>query len=223
MKILIFDSGPLINLSMNGLLDILEKLKKISNSKLIITSQVQKEVYDRPVMIRQFELGALRIHELIEKNILELPESLSISSNLLNSKTQELLALANHFLKTEEQWIQIVSEAEMSCLALAVELKKQGHDVLVAIDERTARMLSEKPENLEEIMSSRLHKKVKIQGNLNELKNIKIIRSSELVYVAYKNNLVGLKDSKSLEALIYATKYKGAAISWDEINVLKKL
>ena len=208
---------------MNGLLDILEKLKKISNSKLIITSQVQKEVYDRPVMIRQFELGALRIHELIEKNILELPESLSISSNLLNSKTQELLALANHFLKTEEQWIQIVSEAEMSCLALAVELKKQGHDVLVAIDERTARMLSEKPENLEEIMSSRLHKRVKIQGNLNELKNIKIIRSSELVYVAYKNNLVGLKDSKSLEALIYATKYKGAAISWDEINVLKKL
>jgi UDP:flavonoid glycosyltransferase YjiC (YdhE family) len=119
--------------------------------------------------------------------------------------------------------MQVVSDAEMSCLALANEMKKQNHDVLVAIDERTARMLSEKPENLEQTMSAHLHKRVRFEGNLNIIKDIKIVRSSELVYVAYKKGLIDLKDPESLEALIYATKYKGAAISWDEINQLKKL
>ncbi len=223
MKILIFDSGPLINLSMNGLLEILEKLKKISGARFIITPSVQKEVYDHPLGIRQFELGALRIHNLLEKKILELPESLGIPKDKFNSATQELMKLANHSLKAEEQWMQIVSEAETSCLALSVELKKQGHDVMIAIDERTARMLSEKPKNLEKTMSSRLHKNVNLVREIKELREIKIIRSSELVYVAYKNNLIDLKDPKSLEALIYATKFKGSAISWDEINILKKL
>jgi len=221
MKILIFDSGPLINLSMNGLLHILEPLKK-NNVRMIITPQVQHEVYDRPLEIKQFELGAVRIHELMQRKILETHISLGISDKTLNIKTQELMSLANHALKTEGQWIQIVSEAEMSCLALANELKKE-HQVIVAIDERTARMLSEKPQNLEQTMSLHLHKKVTLEANLKILSNIQIIRSSELVYVAHKKGIIGLKDSRSLEALIYATKYKGAAISWEEINILKKL
>jgi hypothetical protein len=207
---------------MNGLLDILGALKKNTEVKMFITPQVRREIYDHPLEIKQFELGAVRIHELIRKKILEL-SSASISDQLLATKTQELMNLANHSLKTEGQWMQVVSDAEMSCLALANEMKKQNHDVLVAIDERTARMLSEKPENLEQTMSAHLHKRVRFEGNLNIIKDIKIVRSSELVYVAYKKGLIDLKDPESLEALIYATKYKGAAISWDEINQLKKL
>jgi len=35
--------------------------------------------------------------------------------------------------------------------------------------------------------------------------------------------LTGLQGKKVLEALVYATKFKGAAISFDELNELKKL
>ena len=95
---------------------------------------------------------------------------------------------------------------------------------MLAIDERTARMLCEKPVNIEKIMSKRLHKRVKItENNLSELKKIKLIRSSELIYVAHKKGLTNLKGPNALEALLYGTKFKGSSISFEEINVLKKL
>ena len=73
MKILIFDSGTLINLSMNGMLDLLERLKSIWNGKLIITSQVKYEIIDRPLEVERFELGALRVQSLLFHNVLEMP------------------------------------------------------------------------------------------------------------------------------------------------------
>ena len=78
MKTLIFDSGPLINLSMNGFLYILEELKKSFNGKFLITEQVKYETLDRPLKIQIFELGALRIQDLLQKKVLELPSSLNI-------------------------------------------------------------------------------------------------------------------------------------------------
>ena len=42
-KVLIFDSGSLISLSINGLLEELKKLKKIFNGEFIITKEVKKE------------------------------------------------------------------------------------------------------------------------------------------------------------------------------------
>ena len=45
-KALIFDSGTLINLTMNCLLYILPELKKIFKGKLLITSAVKYEIID---------------------------------------------------------------------------------------------------------------------------------------------------------------------------------
>ncbi|MEK6844901.1 MAG: hypothetical protein AABX44_01460, partial [Nanoarchaeota archaeon] len=61
MKVLIFDSGSLISLSMNGLLEELKKLKKIFNGEFIITKEVKKEVVDEPIKIKMYELEALKI------------------------------------------------------------------------------------------------------------------------------------------------------------------
>ncbi len=132
--------------------------------------------------------------------------------------------LVNHSYKSRGQWINLVSKAEMSCLALNQELIKQKIDSIIAIDERTTRVICEKPENLEKLMTRRLHKQVRLKNSeIKKLKDHKIIRSSELVYVAYKKGIVKLKDPKVLEALIYATKFKGSSISFEEIDVLKKL
>ena len=45
-KYLIFDSGPLINFAMNGILHVLERLKKEFDGEFIITKEVKKEIID---------------------------------------------------------------------------------------------------------------------------------------------------------------------------------
>ena len=73
-------------------------------------------------------------------------------------------------------------------------------------------------------MSSKLHKKITTnKKNLAVFSKFRFIRSTELVYVAYKKGILKVNGAKALEAALYATKFKGAAVSWDEINILKKL
>ena len=86
-------------------------------------------------------------------------------------------------------------------------------------------MLTEAPENLERLMEKKLHTGIKVNmENLGFLKNFKFIRSSELLYVAYKKNLFEIKKDKTLlEALLYGVKFKGAAISSGEIDEIKRL
>jgi len=224
MKAIIFDAGPLINFSMNGLLDILVELKKSFKGKFLITEAVKYEVVDRPITVPRFELGALRIQNLIDSNIFELPQSIGIDNEMIKKETKRLIDIANHFIFSRGSWVGIMSEGETSCLALSSELSKIDIQNIIAIDERTTRILAEKPENLERIISDKLHTKVKSQfTHLEEFSKFRFIRSSELVYVAYKKGLLKIKGKKVLEAALYATKYKGAAISFEEIDELKKL
>lgn len=224
MKALIFDAGPIINFSMNGLLEVLAELKRLFNGKFLITDAVKYEVVDRPINVPRFELGALRVQNLIDTNILELPSSVNINNDTLKKETQRLMDKANHFIFSNGSWINLMSEGEASCLALSNELSKKNIQNIIAIDERTTRILAEKPENLEKIISDKLHIKVKAQfSNIEEFAKFRFIRSSELVYVAYKKDLLKIQDKKALEAALYATKYKGTAISFEEIDELKKL
>jgi hypothetical protein len=224
MKAIIFDSGTLINLSINGLLPMLSELKKIFDGKFLITNTVKYEVIDRPSGIQRFELGALRINQMLEDGILELPSSLNISEESIEQTTNMLMDIANHFLQAREKWVQIVSEGEISCLALSEWLSRMGIENIIALDERTTRLLCENPSMLEKTMSEKLHQPVRlVVRDMNVFSKFRFIRSSELVFVAYKKGLVDLNSDKTLEALLYATKFNGAAISFDEIKLLKKI
>ncbi len=224
MKILILDSGPIINLSMNGLLYLFEEIKKSGNIRIILTDSVKKEVIDRPMDIPRFELGAIRVDELISENIFEMSDKIGISNSSIMERTQKILNKLNSTIKVNGKFITIVSEAECSCLALSQILNEKGIENLIAIDERTTRAIFEKPENLIRLMQKRLHKKAIIENNdFRKIGRFKFIRSSEIVFVAHKKNMTHIRGKKALEALIYATKYKGCAISDEEINQLKKL
>ena len=225
MKALIFDSGPLINLTMNGLLHVLEELKKNFDGKFLITPQVKYEVLDRPIDVARFELGALQIKKLIDIGVLELPSSTGISDELIEKITSRLMEKANHYLMFKGQWINIVSKAEMSCLALSYELSNLSIENLIAIDERTTRLLAENPKDLSKLMSSRMHQDIQaVSQDFEVFSHFKFIRSSELVYVAHKKGILHLgSNPKVLEAALYATKYKGSSISFEEIDKLKKL
>jgi hypothetical protein len=226
-KVLIFDAGPLINLSMNGLLYILEELKKEFPGKFLITKQVKYETLDRPLKIQRFELGALRISKLLKDKVLETPESLGISDSEISKKTSELKNDANHLLQANGKMIEIVSDGEISCLALSAILNKKGIETMIAIDERTTRLLSENPKDLEKTIARKTRFPVKLSNSsitsLKKFKDFRFIRSPELVYVAHKKDLLNLKDPRALEASLYATKFKGSSVSWDEIHALRKM
>ena len=86
-------------------------------------------------------------------------------------------------------------------------------------------MLTEAPQDLEKMMERKLHILLEAQLSLlNELKKFKFIRSAELLFIAYKKNLIPVKKNKELlDALLYGVKFKGAAISSVEIEEMKKL
>lgn len=224
MRILIFDSSSIINFVMNGLEEVLGELRKTFNGKFIMTHAVKREVIDRPIDIKQFELGALKAKSLLDKKIVELPESIGINHNMLAEKTGQILKSANKVFSAKNEFMSIIHEGEASCLAVSVIAKEMGIENVIVIDERTTRMLGEKPENLKKLFERKFHTGIRFfPENLPDISKIKFIRSSELVYIAWKKKLIELKNGNVLDALLYATKFKGASISKEEIEEIKRL
>lgn len=223
-KAIIFDASTLISFAMNGLFDELVKLKQSFGGKFIITTEVNEEIIQKPLNIKRFELEALRIKKLVEDGVLEYPSSLGIKDKDISYKTKELLEVANQTFEAGGRKMHVVDLGEMSVLALSKMLSDKGIDNIIAVDERTTRMLIEKPDNLERLFEKKLHTKVRVnRNNFKFFKGPKLIRSTELAYVAYKKGLVGLKNGLVLDALLYAMKYKGCSISEDEIEEIKKI
>jgi len=208
---------------MNGLTYLLENLKRKFDGKFIITRDVKYETIDRPSTIKKFELGALKIKKLLDDKVLEPPSSINIGEREIRKSTDKLLKRINNSFSAKGKFIHLIDKGEASCLALSLIATAKGIENILVVDERTTRMLGENPENLRKLLENKLHTKVQIKQNFDFLKNIRFIRSSELVYVAYKRNLVNLKDGNVLDALLYAVKYKGCAISRQEIEEAKKL
>jgi hypothetical protein len=223
-KAIIFDSGALISLSMNGLLDELKKLKGIFRGSFLITEQVKSEVIDKPLKIKYFEFEALKVQQLLEDRILEMANSFEINNSLINTKTEEIINIANNLFVSSGTKMNIMHSGEASCLALSKILYERGVENVIVIDERTTRMLAEKPENLQDLLERKLHTKITpVNKNFQFFKDFKIIRSVELMYVAWKKNLINIKKGNVLDALLYALKFKGCSVSDDEIDEIKKM
>ena len=223
MKYLIFDAGPIISLTMNGLLPILEKLKNVFDGEFILTPSVKSEIIDRPMKIKKYKLEAIQIKNLLDKGIFKLSSEV-ISDNRLDAEIKKILKITNGVLKTSQtgEKIKIIHEGEAACLAFS---NLCGVENVIVIDERTTRLLTEAPHNLEKLMERKLH--VELDSDislLNNLKKYKFIRSAELLYIAYKKDLFEVKkDKQLLDALLYGVKFKGSSISSGEIEKIKKL
>ncbi len=209
---------------MNGLLPELIKLKESFDGKFIITKEVKYEIIDRPIMIKRFELEALKLQELINESILEFPESLGIKEDQITKQTNDLINIANTTFIKQSKSVHLIDMGETSILVLSKILSKKGIDNIIAVDERTTRMLCEKPQNLKKLLQKKLHAKIEIKKqNLIHFSGFKIIRSAELMFMAHKKNLMRIKNKKILDAILYSLKYKGCAISREEIEKLKKM
>lgn len=224
-KAIIFDAGTLITLSMNGLTDELRKLKTLFDGSFLITPQIKQEIIDKPLNIKNFELEALRSKKLLDDGVLELAEYYGIDNSEIEKRAIKIMDIANSFFASSREQVKIMHLGEASCLALSSILNEKKIVNVIAIDERTTRMLIEKPENLKDLLSRKLHTNIRVvKNNFDYFKRFQVIRSAELMYVAWKKGLIELKDGISiLDALLYATKSKGCAISQEEIEEIKKI
>lgn len=224
MKSLIFDTGPIISLVTNNSLWILKPLKQKFNGEFYITQKVKKELIDKPLRTKKFKFEAITILEYINDG------TLKISKQSVYPKAEILLSLANNIFKIKNKYLNIVSKGEMEALALTSNLKANA----LVIDERTTRMLLENQSALTKILSNKLHAKVTIDKNnlkkfQKELTKINIIRSSELLTIAYELGLFnkylknGVNKRTLLDGLLWGTRLRGCSISTQEINDIIRL
>ncbi len=229
MRALVFDSGPIISLALNGLLWILPELKKAYNGRFLIPPSVKQEIVDRPLRTRKFGFEARRVQHLLAHSVLEV-----IDDQNVPSRTNDLLSLANTCFEAHDTPLQILQNAEVAVLALAREI----HADAVVIDERTTRMLIEAPEHLQTLLATRLHTPTILQSSTQErfvalLGPVSIIRSVELVTVAYDLGFLdkyllspsaGRTERRDLlESVLWALKLSGCAISENNIQQILKL
>ena len=226
MKSLIFDAGPVISLAMNNLLWVLEPLKKKFNGKFCITEAVRKELVDRPLETKKFKFEAIQVEKLIENGVLDI-----IDNNFIRERSPSLLNTANEIFKAYNNYIKIVHYAEMSVIAAAISLSADA----VVIDEKTTRFLIENPKMIVEILKKTLHTPISInENNLKEFnntaRNIKTIRSIELVTIAYEQGILNsyitkLPDARKnlLESVLWGVKLSGCAVSKEEIEQIVRL
>ncbi|MBS3072650.1 hypothetical protein J4477_02355 [Candidatus Pacearchaeota archaeon] len=224
MKVVIFDSGALITLSMNSLLDMLVDLRKVFKGKFVITKEVEEEIVKKPLTIKKYKLGAIRLRKLINDKILEFPESLGVDSSEIRKISYDIIKQTNSIYFSKNYPVHIIDTGEASALALSKILRAKKIDNVIAMDERTTRILCEKPENLREILENKLHTRIEEKGQIDkDLQNTFFIRSTELVYIAFKKGLIEDQSKDMLDALLYSTKFKGASISGSEIREMERL
>jgi hypothetical protein len=222
MKYAILDAGPLISLTLNGILHTLELLKqKYPDVAFILTPQVKKEIIDKPLTIKKYELEAVKVQTLVAKKVITMSTEF-VPNNQLEKETQRILTLSNSVVKADGKTIPIVQIGEASCIAFSNLCKCES---VIVIDERITRLLTESPQNVKAIMERKLHMDIILnQKNLKEFKDLKYIRSAELVYLAYKNGLYDYKKDKTLlDALLYSLKFSGTSISSKEIDEMKSM
>jgi len=220
---IVFDTGPIISLTTNNLLWILKPLKEKFGGEFYITKKVKQELIDTPLRIRRFELEAMQVWQAINNGTLKIVDHPEI-----HRLERKMLELANKSFKAKGNWMKIVHEAEMEAIAAAIFLGASA----VVVDERTTRVLIENSPKLTEIFERKLHTDVVFdKKNIKEFKKIfndvKIIRSVELVTVAYKYgllkdyvliNVVDHPDERLLNAALWALKIRGCSISKEEIH-----
>lgn len=229
MKSIVFDTGPIISLVTNNLLWILEPLKARFGGEFYITPAVKHELIDKAFATKRFEFEALQVSQMLKKGALK-----EIYNEEVEKTASTLLNLANHSFRAYDRFMTIVDKAEIETLAADALLDSDA----VVIDERTARLMLENPNSLAKLLELRLHvKPVMDEQNIAEfrkmLKNVQIIRSTELVAVAYKLGILDkylaekspyVKDPKKqlLDAALWAVKVRGCSVSKREIEYITR-
>jgi hypothetical protein len=208
---------------MSRLVWILPELKRHFGGKFYITPAVRKELVERPLSIKRFEFEALQVEKLINDGVLEIYDK--VPQKIAN----QLVTLANSAFSINNNAIDVIQSGELESVSCVLDANAEG----VVMDERTLRLLIENGPELETLLERRFNSDVIANQNtikqfMQITKNVKIIRSIELVAVAYKLGLLdsyipNQPDGKEvlLDSVLWAVKYNGCAVMDEEIEDIK--
>ncbi len=220
---IVFDSGPIISLTMNNLLPVLKRLKEGFDGAFYITAGIKKELVDRPLQTKKFKFEALQVLRYIEQGVIEV-----LDNPKVKEPAAEMLSIANQCFKARGHWLTLFHYGEMSGIAAC---KFLGSNVFV-VDERSARLLIEAPDRLIKVLEKTMHTEIEVdRENLNKIseftKDIQLLRSAELATRAYELGMLDdyvlkVPEPKQtlLDAILWGVKLNGCAISRGEIDTV---
>ncbi|MEM4389763.1 MAG: hypothetical protein QXG98_03795 [Candidatus Micrarchaeia archaeon] len=210
------DSSALISLTDSCFLPLLYELKKHMRGAFLITPTVRYESIEHPMKIREHAMAALRLLNAERDGVIQ------TVTKELKSEREEILRITNNLFLINGRPLNLVQAGEAEALALAVETGVR--DIL--IDERTTRMLIEAPLALREHMEKEFEESIKVnEGNLRRLaeltRGLNAFRSCELIALAFERGYFrkyGEAERQALEAALYAVKFAGCGVSFEEID-----
>ena len=221
MSILVFDTSSIISLVTNDLLWLVSSLKEKFEGNFYIPNSVKVELVDKPMMTRKFKLEAIMISKVINEGGLEVYAPLNVDDLLLH---------LNMIYNVGGRSLHIVDRAEVEALALTLRLQADSY----VVDERTMRLVIENPYKLKNILQEKLQKRVEVNKKVLKdvqhiTKGIKVIRSTELVTVAYEKGLLNKYVTASnsekdlVDGFLWGLRLRGCAISTEEIDEILRL
>lgn len=226
MRSIVFDAGPIISLTTNNLLGLLKTFKQKYKGQFFISEAVKKELIDKPLASKKYKFEALQVLRALENKVIDV-----FFDSRVKELTDRILTLSNQSFSAYGHWINIIHFAEAESLATALHLNS---DALV-VDERTIRLLVENPKACLEVLKKTLHTNIEVNEEnifrLQELtKRIKVIRSVELVVIAFEIGLLDkyilhIPNAKRtlLESILWGVKLNGCAVTKREIEQIIKL
>lgn len=211
-KTVVADSSSIISLAMNCMSSALVEM----GVKILVTDEIYEEIILRPQNSKRYALESMRIKKLFSEGVISVmnPEPLI---------TREIMDLSNSIYSIRNHPLRLIHKGEAAALALISGIEADG----LLIDERTTRLLIEDAETLRRVLSDQMRRSVEIDEKKlaafrDILPDIRIIRSSEVAAVAYEKGIIGRNlgnnGKEALMATLYALKFSGCAISWNEID-----
>lgn len=216
---IVCDASSLISLSDTGLLGALVMLKKNMKGELLITEGVIDESINNPIKRPEYAFSAIKIKRALLSKVFRV-------IRYRHNTYDKIMRTANNMFYTDRPF-HLVNHGETEMLAAAVDNGVK----YVLMDERTTRMLIESPLELKKHIENEFRIRLNINDRLfDEFKEIasgvKIIRSTEILALAKQKGY--FKKFEKLEqdafrAALYALKFNGCSISFDEIEELSRL
>ncbi|MCS7109586.1 MAG: hypothetical protein NZ903_02205 [Candidatus Micrarchaeota archaeon] len=216
---LICDSSSLISLTDAGLLGALIMLKKDIKGKFLITEEIINESVNVPIQKPEYAFSAVRIKRAIESGVFTI-------ARYEKSTLDEILRITNNMFYTDRPF-HLVNHGEAEIIAAALD----NNVKYLLMDERTTRMLIESPIELRKHIENEFRTRININEALfrefrEMTQDIKVIRSSELLALAKAKGYFkkfGYLEQEAYKAALYALKFNGCSISFEEIDELSKL
>jgi len=159
----------------------------------------------------------LRLKRAIEDDVISV-----VGVDELADESKHLLNIGNAILYARGKPLHLIDLGETEMIVLAREIGAEN----VLLDERTTRMMIEAPFKLKEHLEEELGVNIMVnKTNLTEFSKyttgLSAFRSSELLILAYENgflNKYGEHAKEMLEAALYAFRFSGCSISFNEIT-----